>query len=622
MTRGSLSVRRFSVSCISNLLTLSLCLSLICVAGYGQSPTDNSTPLSMTPGSPAGSYPLGDFDTVNLFNGHLVFTLPLMSMGGRGGMSIPVVYRHEQTWRVESFIPCWMDGFPCATYWYPTYNWWNGNIKYYAPLRLNYRTAQHGLSGCFDETRNKPEFSRTTLILTMADGTEYELIDQNTGGKPHRLPPGCDPSWTPSENRGRVWVTADGSSATFISNQVSHDNGGVSLTGDLYMRDGTQYRIEGGTVDEGEGAVKWMRDRNGNEFEFTYTPHQVDFTWYADTIITDSLNRQVKIEYGVNDVMPYGFCDRITYKGFGGQDRIIRISKPNLTASRLREGFTFRSEADLFPTLNGASTIVPTAGPRVATTIWLPDGRTYEFYYNDYYELARVVLPTGGAIEYDYEMAHSAAVTHRRVVEKRIYPNGEAGSSYERKITFSKPDAAQLSQSVVEVKTFNNSSPTPLSFSKHYFYGFAEEPPYDLELPWYGDFDFKKWDRGKEFKTESFDSNGALLRIAEHTWQQRAPISWWNSWCAGAQSVGCPYPSGEIINDPRIAQTVTTLADSSQVTKTTYGYDQYNNKVDEFEYDYGIGAPPTHPVRHTHTDYVTTNPVNGISYDNPPWACR
>lgn len=59
------------------------------------------TPLSLQPGAPAGSYPLGDFDNVNLFNGHLNFRLPLMQIGGRGRAGytmLPI----EQNWNVQT----------------------------------------------------------------------------------------------------------------------------------------------------------------------------------------------------------------------------------------------------------------------------------------------------------------------------------------------------------------------------------------------------------------------------------------------------------------------------------------------------------------------------------------
>src|SRR5229473_5817387 len=66
-----------------------------------QSSTDGSTPLGISPGAPAGSYPLSDFDTVNLYNGSLNFHLPLVKISGRGGAGYAMTARIEQKWTVE-----------------------------------------------------------------------------------------------------------------------------------------------------------------------------------------------------------------------------------------------------------------------------------------------------------------------------------------------------------------------------------------------------------------------------------------------------------------------------------------------------------------------------------------
>lgn len=50
----------------------------------------------------------------------------------------------------------------------------------------------------------------TRLTFTAPDGTEYELRDQLTNGQPNH--PICS-----SLNRGRVFVTSDGTLAAFIS---------------------------------------------------------------------------------------------------------------------------------------------------------------------------------------------------------------------------------------------------------------------------------------------------------------------------------------------------------------------------------------------------------------------
>src|SRR5688572_32196441 len=49
----------------------------------------------------------------------------------------------------------------------------------------------------------------------------------------------------------------------------------------------------------------------------------------------------------------------------------------------------------------GASSF-STFNPSRVSAVELPDGRSYQLRYNSYGELARVVLPTGAAFEYDW----------------------------------------------------------------------------------------------------------------------------------------------------------------------------------------------------------------------------
>src|SRR5258707_4543666 len=197
--------------------------------------------------------------------------------------------------------------------------------------------------------------------------------------------------------------------------------------GYLLFCDCTRYRIDNGTV-------SWIRDRNGNKITFAYD------TSYRVTTITDSLNRQITVEYDVNDISPYGLCDRIHFKGAGGVERIVRISKTNM-GSALRSGYNLQTPHDLFPGLDGS---YYNYEPTVASKRWLPnsDGtgqhyQYYQFFYNSYGQLARVELPTGGAIEYDIQadpgIISSAFCTeiYRRVIERRIYVDGATLTNYD-----------------------------------------------------------------------------------------------------------------------------------------------------------------------------------------------
>src|SRR5215213_9253819 len=224
----------------------------------------------------------------------------------------------------------------------------------------------------------------TRLTFTAPDGTEYQLRDKLTGGQPASYGQ-CSFN---GNSRGTEFITADGTAATFISDTAIYDvvtGGEDAPSGYLMLRDGTRYRIQ-------DGFIQWMRDRNGNKLTFTYSGPLL-------TKVTDSLNREVTINYNISDAAPYGLCDHITYKGFGGAPRTIRVSR-TLMSNALRAGSSIQTYAQLFPELNGSTST--SFNPTKVSALWLPNGRSYKFYYNSYGELARLELPTGGGMEYDW----------------------------------------------------------------------------------------------------------------------------------------------------------------------------------------------------------------------------
>ena len=101
------------------------------------------------------------------------------------------------------------------------------------------------------------------------------------------------------------------------------------------LRDGTRFRVD-------DGKISWVRDRNGNKASFTYDISR------RVTSITDSLNRLVTISYPSQTT---GFT-QISYKGFGGAARSIKIGQTNL-ANALRSGYSMQTIGQLFPELNG-----------------------------------------------------------------------------------------------------------------------------------------------------------------------------------------------------------------------------------------------------------------------------
>jgi RHS repeat-associated protein len=569
--------------------------------------TDGKTASGIAPGSPAGSYKLSEFDNINLYNGNLNFVLPLVGVVGRGEakhqMSLGF---NTKGWRVRKTYDTAIEDYEYS----PTQNWWAGGGAGLGPGSIiGRKTAfQSTVSSCLRDAAGNPlpwpNYTLTRLTFTMPDGTEHELRDQNTNGQP-LLRVNCNTG----ASRGTIFVSSDGTDMTFISDTTITDYVGLSAqtffpSGYLMLRSGVRYRID-------NGKVTWIRDRNGNRLSFTYDANE------ALSVITDSLNRQVTIAYNVSEAAPYGLCNKITYSGFGGAPRVVRLSKTSMS-NVLRAGFTIQTLQQLFPELNAAST-TSTHNPTVISSVWLPDGRRYQFFYNSYGELARVVLPTGGAYEYDM-VAGSGVLTfpyngddrqiYRRVAERRIYTSGGTGSTYASRMLYSAtqsgPNDAAPYYTNVTVDHYNAGSTQVLAREKHYFNGSGvmsmqvDDSRYDQ---------YSAWTEGQEYKTESIDPTGTgttVLRRVENTFQQRAAVAWWPNAANDAPP-----------NDPRLVQTLTTLADSNQVTKQTYAYsaDLHNNQTDVYSYNYGAGAPPTYPTRHTHTDYLSTNVVGGVTYN-------
>ncbi len=553
---------------------------LLAFSVFGQSATDATTPPGQAPGAPAGTYSLGGFDNVNLFSGHLNFSLPVMRVGGRGEVGYPITLPIEQRWTAERLDPWTVI---------PIYNWWSSSPGY-SPGRLQGRQTSEG---CFDYTSYVD--GTTRLTFTMPDKTEYELIDQVYGGRPalsHCGPYSYDQY--AGTSRGTTFVTRDGTAATFVSDQPIKDvlfsttiPWMIYPSGYLSLRDGTRYRIV-------EGKVEWMRDRNGNKITFTYQ------TFYNRVLsATDSMNRQVLFDYEVSDPQ-CGTCDRIRFKGSGGNWRTIWVVGKDLGLA-LAPGHSLKTYGGgngLFPELSGSTTT--NHNPRVLATVILPDTRSYQLYYNSYGELAKVILPTGGVITYEWgagiASGYASGVVapseiYRRVLERRSYLSD--GGALASLTTFGRHDnpygpgdgSAWLKHLSID------GNQTVVAQSKHTFadgpLGHLDDNPLSLPDPI----------NGREKQSEDYNTAGTtVLKRTTHTWANGGTL-------AGTQ-----------IN-PRITQTVQTIepATANLVSKQTFTYDSYNNPTDVYEYAFGTGAAGA-LVRRSHTDYLTTNPVNGTNY--------
>ncbi len=571
-----------------SVLLICLCASIITArsqAPFFQPSAAAFTPLTEQPGAPAGSYPLSGFDNVNLFNGHLNFSLPLMQVGGRGGAGYTMMLPIEQHWQVITVaVPtCGPTGctYPEANYRYIANPlWWTGVRPGFSPGVLQGR--QSGSQPIYLQACGGHVFSKTLtrLTFTAPNGTEFELRDRQTGGEP--LSGGPSPC-VGGLSRGKVFVTADGSAITFISDAAISDERQpnpqfvLSPSGYLMFRDGTRYRID-------NGRVTWIQDTNGNRVNFTYSGNSL-------TGITDSLNRHIDLSTGA-----------ISFKGANGETRTIRVfSAPLSTALRKHPDgspeYTIKTFAQLFPNLQNPQQ--GTFDIPVTTAVELPDGRQYQFRYDSHANLAQVILPTGGRIEYDwttgvYQFHDHVFGIYTRVLERRTALNTTT-TTYETRTTYSNPLNGPSNVTVDHLDPKNGNA--LIGRSKHYFHGHWLSNPAGLHL-------YPSWLSGREYQTEVFASDGTtVLRRVNQTFQQRAAVSWWTEPAEWAPA-----------NDPRLVEMTTTLVDTNQVSKVTsidpdnptgpVGYDQYNNQTQVWEYDFGSGAPGA-LLRHTVTSFVT-----------------
>jgi YD repeat-containing protein len=121
---------------------------------------------------------------------------------------------------------------------------------------------------------------------------------------------------------------------------------------------------------------------------------------------------------------------------------------------------------------------------------------------------------------------------------------------------------------------------------------------YGLIVPWW---------HGKEFRTETFDTDGAtMLRILESTWAQRSP-----SWCANMPLCSQNPSEQAPTNSPFVVETKSTLVDGNLVSKVSsvnpadglWAFDTYNNQTGTWTYGYGVGQPGG-LIQRTQTSYV------------------
>jgi RHS repeat-associated protein len=561
----------------SPIIALLLCALLPFVAtAQMQKPYDGYTPSGLSRGDAPGGLPLSGFERINLATGSLHFSLPVLTIGGRGAAGVTLYQNIEKRWTVDReqyVVNCAPDCIYDYRYYLDDTNWTGRNTSITPGYMLS-RHAGQDIQGC-QGADSAFDTMLTRLSFFSADGSETQFVDAIYNGQPK----GTNGSCTTGFSRGNTWYSTDGSAMTFVSDSAISDFASYSIgrpTGNLMMKDGTRYRIVAGNVES-------IRDRNGNKITFQYSGDQL-------TQITDALNR-------VYTVSVSGSTTTVSWKGYQGASRSVTIS---LGSTWLRPDFSPFTYSTAFPQISALQYPNQDIGAGGPTSITFPadTGQTHEYrlWYNNYGELARVDLPTGGRIEYDWEAGYGAtssgampgsAGIHRRISKRRAYTSTSATTPVEE-TSYSRSGAS--SPTVVE--RLQPGTTTVIASEKHYFFGdptanitFANDP-----------VGYSTWSDNLEDKVEFYSGSSTLLRTMDNDWEPRVTYTW------GTRTASF---------DPRLVRVTTTLHDVSPnlVTKEEYTYssDAYNNIIQKDEFDWGSGSPGS-LLRRTATTYLTTNP--------------
>lgn len=335
--------------------------------------SDGFTLPEVEQGPLEGGYPTFDVGTVSLFSGKLSVSIAVRTVGGRGGAGYTISVPINQSWTVDKE--------------------WDSHLVE-TPVPSVWSTTQSGLTPGVIEGRNAIkrigtscsslgyyDYSLARITFIGPGGGEIELRDKLTNGEPYDQG-GTSCTFNTSNNRGKVFISGDGSGATFVSTVDIYDG-----TASIFYPDGTLYLPNGNAYTVVDGLITQIRDPNGNFLTLAYD------TSNRPTEVVDSTGR-------ATDLL-YGGADYVFWEGYEGSVRTAAIGYKD--QSDLMEGDTVQYTDVLFPELHIHDEVL--FDPQKVSHVALPSGQ-YHFTYNRYGDVVKILLPGGAQrarVEYEWE---------------------------------------------------------------------------------------------------------------------------------------------------------------------------------------------------------------------------
>lgn len=634
-----------------------------------QSAIFGPTPPELLPSDPGRVVPLSNLDSVDLYSGHLNASLPIHWIGGRGDAGYTMTLAiSNPPWAMVTNIgqsssgdyqntPKWSYFTAAAA------TWWTSYQPRYSPGFVVVKRSFDNLGTCTGNTADA--FYMTTMtevVFLRPNGSELQLFSSKFSAPIQNA--SCNFF---SLDRGTVFTSQDGSGTWFqASSELSDlnsstlsdvDRVSVSINGTLYFKNGVQYVID-------SGRVRQIIDRNGNETQLSYCGDPGSACAGQQEMlvenITDPVGRTTKVHYGACSAGSGQTCDTITFPGAAGAQRTIKVLW-GLPQGQIRPDL---SPESLFPQVDYAATLQDLDS---VYSVVLPDGvSSYSFYYNYYGELARMVLPTGGAVDYEYGQGLQCPAAG---CPAGVYPSGQVLDALDGTFSVSlnqqpAPWQPYIYRRLLKRREYTAVPPAGTATGDLDSLATAVTTYVTSEVPsnpgYYPQLnntvDALAFSRGPI--TETVTGTGGVSVQTQHTFSAgttSGPGNTPRAQAAAGSAAGAlsAYQVGPGIPDPLdgveittvvpglqsvskayftnysdgsglACQEVTTLLQNEVFSSKLFAYDTYNNPTDIWEYDYGAGpsintvsngapayldcpAASGSLTRHTNTAYVTNS---------------
>ena len=335
-------------------------LSLSCAFGQGYDP-------SYQYGAVPFQTHLQGQEGVNLSSGNLHFQIPLISLPGRNGhdFAYSVSYNSQVWWGNSVVTPNGTQYF-----WVQNNNWSNN----FPTLTIATNVPPFGVTG----------YSCNNYGVTLAGGRKlyFPVYAGCTDNQFHQ----SAPQYNQSSGSSVDPTAAKGGGCTRDFDYLS-----LTPTPHVVLEDGHTIWFTA------NGVLQREEDTNGNLITYT-------FPGDGTAAVADTVGRQISF----SKPPPLSSVQTITYTDSNGTTQTVTITSTSLPFA---------------PHFHWTGVSDPTPGnAMLPTSITYPNGDRYDFQYNNYLELTKIIYPSGGYTRYDYTyfIVNPIGLDVREVVGKHV----------------------------------------------------------------------------------------------------------------------------------------------------------------------------------------------------------